>query len=216
MDETLIVLEKLNQFYSSSFSQLVNMTIGLLAFVGVIIPVLIGLYQNKQFKQEQSHILKALEESKLELIRHIESEVEQRFELERNKRDEEITILKNELMKESQTSKGGVFFVQANNLLKQSCFNSAMESYVDAIHCFIRSENELNAQRALGLLIDNCLPNLLKSDFEHRCNYESKIKDIITQLETMSCNGRYTDLANELFDALEQALKRTEVPELIS
>lgn len=81
MDETLIVLEKLNQFYSSSFSQLVNMTIGLLAFVGVIIPVLIGLYQNKQFKQEQSHILKALEESKLELIRHIESEVEQRFEL---------------------------------------------------------------------------------------------------------------------------------------
>lgn len=210
MDETLIVLEKLNQFYSSSFSQLVTITTGLLAFVGVVVPILITFYQNRQFRQEQNYILKALEESKIELIKHVESEVTQKFELEKKRRDEEITMLRGEFEKASQISRGGVCFVQANNLLKQSSFTGAMNSYIDAIQCFIKAEDELNFQRASKMLIDSCLPKILKDDFECREKYDEKIRNIAVQLEKINSNGRYTDLSNRLLNALEKALIRTE------
>ncbi|WFC12715.1 hypothetical protein [Aeromonas salmonicida] len=212
MNDTLTILEKLNQFYSSSFSHLVTITTGLLAFVGVVVPILITFYQNRQFKQEQSHIFKALEENKLELVKHIENEVSRIFELEKKKIGKEIAMLRDELIKESQQSKGGAFFIQANSLFERSKFSRSIESYINAIQCFINADDELNLQRASNMLLERCLPKTWKGDFECGSNYEDKIKDVTVRLGKINVNGRYTDLINKFSNSLDSALKRTEAP----
>ncbi len=39
--DTLQVLEKVNSFYTNSFSQLITITIAILAFSGIILPIVI-------------------------------------------------------------------------------------------------------------------------------------------------------------------------------
>lgn len=209
MDSTLVILEKVNQFYSSSFGQLVSITIGLLAFVGVIVPMLITFYQNRQFKQEQDYILRKLEESTSELFKHIETEVSRKFESEKEKRVKEMAELREELLKEASKSKGGAFFIQANLQLDSADITNAIESYIYAIQNFMRAEDELNLQRALKRLTYDCLPKAWNTIFQRWGDYEKDIKSIADELGKRNNNGRYTDVKMALVDALNQALQRT-------
>ncbi|MDN6869089.1 hypothetical protein QO202_13795 [Aeromonas caviae] len=208
MDETIIILEKVNQFYSSSFNTLVSFTIGLLAFVGVIIPALITFYQNKQFKQEQNHILGKLDESKLEFVSYIDLQIVEKFKSEQEKRNKEIEDLRAELIKESLQAKGGCFFIQANVRLGNNETMNAMESYIDAIDCFIRAEDEMNLQRALNTLTSECFPKASKEMFIRWHDLEGKVRKIVERLDDINKNGRYADLKIKLIDSLNQALIR--------
>ena len=53
MDSTLEILEKVNAFYIGAFDQLIILTVSVLAFCGVLVPILISTYQNKQLKLQQ-------------------------------------------------------------------------------------------------------------------------------------------------------------------
>ncbi|MDE8809580.1 hypothetical protein P0C28_09920 [Aeromonas hydrophila] len=208
MDETLLILEKVNLFYSSSFNQLVSFTIGLLAFVGVIIPTLITFYQNKQFKQEQNHILDKLDESKLEFAAYIDLKIVEKLTSEQEERNKEIEVLRAELIKESLQAKGGCFFIQANVRLGNNETVNAIESYIDAIDCFIRAEDEMNLQRVLNTLTHECLPKASKDIFIRWHDLEGKIRTIVGRLDEINKNGRYVDLKLKLINSLNQALIR--------
>lgn len=69
MDSTLVIVEKINSFYSSAFSQLITITVAMLAFVGIIVPILYYLYQQRLFKIEVSSI-EAKMEDKLDEIKN--------------------------------------------------------------------------------------------------------------------------------------------------
>lgn len=52
MEDSLKILEAVNSFYSQSFGQLMNITVAVLAFSGIVLPILITLYQKRLFKLE--------------------------------------------------------------------------------------------------------------------------------------------------------------------
>ena len=45
VQDSLKILESVNAFYSQSFGQLINITVAVLAFAGIVLPILITLYQ---------------------------------------------------------------------------------------------------------------------------------------------------------------------------
>jgi hypothetical protein len=77
------IVDKVNSFYSGAFTQLITLTVAVLAFSGIILPVLIQLIQSRTFRSEQknleSQISKQLSAVKTELL----DEVEKKFESER-------------------------------------------------------------------------------------------------------------------------------------
>ena len=84
MSETLQILEKLNTFYSGAFTQLITYTVGILAFIGIVIPFAIATFQNKQLKKDQTslsnQIANELIAAKEEMKREIEEQMSKRGE----------------------------------------------------------------------------------------------------------------------------------------
>jgi len=61
MSETLQILEKLNSLYSGAITQLISYTIGVLAFVGIVIPALMGILQSRQLKRDHAALTTYIE-----------------------------------------------------------------------------------------------------------------------------------------------------------
>lgn len=61
MPDALQILEQVNSFYSDAFTQLIAFTVGLLALVGVLMPMGIAAYQNRQLKHDQKTLNEKIE-----------------------------------------------------------------------------------------------------------------------------------------------------------
>ncbi len=62
MDDTLIILDAANAFYQNAFNQLIAITLGVLGFVGILLPVLFGLYEKRLYRIERETLEVSLKE----------------------------------------------------------------------------------------------------------------------------------------------------------
>ncbi len=73
------IIDNLNSLYSSAFGHLVDYTVGLLAFLGVIVPVVFYWFQNKQLKLDKEMLAKKIsleiDEAKTTIIKDIQSKL---------------------------------------------------------------------------------------------------------------------------------------------
>jgi hypothetical protein len=51
--DTLQIIDKVNSFYSNSFSQLMTLTIAFLGFAGILLPIVLQLIQSRSFRLEE-------------------------------------------------------------------------------------------------------------------------------------------------------------------
>jgi len=197
----LEVLNKVDSFYASSFSHLITITLGLVAFLGVFVPVLTTYYQNRNTKLEKEN-LEVFIENKLSTIRQ-----EVAFEI----RDE---LLKNfESFEEKQKEElervvGGICYVQANHQISQSEFKGAANSILGSISSCIKAKDECNLQRGLNMLANICLPNISSADDSDLEVLEEKIHKLRSDIKSLNSNGRYTDSINEIEKYHKALIKR--------
>ncbi|MEX0335806.1 hypothetical protein [Vibrio tubiashii] len=200
---SLELLEKVNSFYSTSFNQLITLTISLIAFVGVFVPLLFAYYQNRKSKLEvealESKIEQKLEEAKVELLDQIKEEISSG--LESLSKDNEKTMF---------SLSSAIYHIQANSSLKSGKYKNAANSIAAAIDYAIQAGDELNLGRQLNILTNKVLPNLNAAEEPNIEGLEATIDTIVDNLSCLNENGRYTDVVRNLRKATNKAKERIE------
>lgn len=209
MNTELEILNTVNTFYSQSFNQLITITVAVLAFVGVILPILISVYQKRLFAIEHREI-------EQKLIVKIEAEFDKKVELLIEKHKEEMLAqedvfdeLKKDVTRKFNKLEGALLHVQAVNT-KGLAIVSAYRDFMDSAISYIEAENNLNLRRVLTQVIGECLPRITKSDLEYDSELGKLHAKLIKKLKSHNTNGHYTDLIDDLELAFNQAKNRIE------
>src|ERR1700690_2125951 len=177
MTDPLTILIAVNSFYTNAFSELLTITIVILGFGGVILPIILQYLQSRSFQNERksldSQIAAEINNRKQEL----KSDLENQFQTEKDELSkylhEELETLKTIIGKEVAVAKAGVFMLQGRQDLEDKNFADAACDYASAIQFYLLGEDEVNGQRALVGLKDICVPQLNIQNFETVDNLDS-------------------------------------------
>jgi flagellar hook-associated protein FlgK len=213
MQETQAILDSVHQFYADSFSQLVTLTLAMLGFIGVLVPVLLTIYQQRLFKLEQREVMGSLRTQldaiNVEHIKLLEQKFDDREKLSQQRMEAQVGLLQREIAK----AQGSTFHVQANQSIASKQYPAAFESLLDAAIKYVDAQNESNLGRVLTLLTHNTLPHLDSSHFEYRGEmWERQLQKANAGIAEVNVNGRFTDAHNQFKAAVKAAKARTPAP----
>ncbi|WP_336803257.1 hypothetical protein [Erwinia aphidicola] len=169
--DTLDILDKVNSFYTSSFSSLQNILLSMIALVGVILPVLISFYQTRRLKLEREGLERRLidefNSNILVLENRIKDEQKESIELI----DSKFKKTLDELKKENEGTfdvirseyKALVFHTIASIYAKDNYWSGFLKYALRAACLYAISKSEANLQRIVTLI-----KNRLNSDVEFK------------------------------------------------
>lgn len=194
MTESLLILKTVNDFYTSSFNQLTTIFLSILAFSGILLPVLISLYQKRIFKIEHEEIRASLSREQEDAIKEIKEIIEKKYETAQNELNLNILKIKKEMEKEIANLTGGIIHEQARTLASDKNYASALESISSAIIHYIEAADDFNIRRALLLLNEAILPNLDSDTIENSPEEpESLYLEMVKSLHEFNTKEIYTD-----------------------
>src|SRR5438046_1512224 len=73
------ILEKVHAFYAESFSHLLILTIAVLTFAGVVLPIIVQMIQSRTFRNEQTALEGQIDLAISDKAKQLEATVEQKF-----------------------------------------------------------------------------------------------------------------------------------------
>jgi len=202
MSETLIILEKLNSFYSNAWSQLVIYTTTLFLVIGILIPLLVQFYQRKIQKVEKEEIRKTiagdLKKIKEELYSAIDANLKQKTDY---------------LEKKIASSEGKSFHILGKNYAEQNLYHLALDNFTTAASFYLKGEDETNLRRALTAICTNCLPYITKNELlSSQRKLKRDLENLVEKLKEENINGRYADSIDNIECGIELAEKREPSP----
>lgn len=213
MTDTLEILEKVNSFYASSFSSLMNLVICVLGIIGVLLPVLITIFQSKQIKIQKddlislidTHMKNGIDTAKNELdvlyskkIIELEEKFNKLLQNAKAEHDLKVRNVKN-------FSNGASCHIQGNLYLQQNFFLDAGLSFIGAAESYIAAMEELNLNRVLNLLIKNVIPFIGNQD--DIAKISTKSNQFLTNIQKINASGRYSDIIEKYNEAISIKIK---------
>ncbi len=205
MNETLEILEKIDTFYSNSFGTLVTLTFSILAFAGILIPILIAYIQNRQVKHETLLLIKKIEDESLQQAKENENKINALLEKERKKIESQLLKLEDDLNKKLSNSEAGLFHIQAQHHRDKEFYALATVDYCTAAEGYIDGNDELNLGRVLYALKSECIEKLTATDFKTSDKLLDSINELVEKLSSQNTNGRHYDTISEIKRKLSQA-----------
>jgi hypothetical protein len=171
------ILDKVNTFYSQSFTTLVAIITAMVGLVGVLIPLVAGWYQNQRLKLEKAELLNVLNDR----LKVMETETANRLE---NKFKQFAGEIENVLNKRFCKLEGIDFAFQARDHADKGAMASAFcNSMLSAVR-FLECEHEGNLRTSIALMTRKILPALNRNAIENftlwdlKKQYEELIKKI--------------------------------------
>nr|WP_315494130.1 hypothetical protein [uncultured Rhodoferax sp.] len=209
MSETLQLLEKLNSFYAGAFAQLVTYTVGVLAFIGILIPFGIAAFQNRQMKRDQNSLSNQIASELTEARIQLTKEFEEQFAARETKLQEQLKAMKQEIAKEVEKIDD---LAMARSLHLQAAANlntrpgSSTFDCLSAIPQYGASSDERNLIAILRLL-ESSLPLTTLEDF-NLYEIDEVGEDAIKYLQKLNQHGRYAQEISLLKRSLAEAKVR--------
>lgn len=208
MEETLNIVNKIDQMYANSFSALITVTIAILTFSGVILPIVTGIIQKRMFKVEHKEIKSLVMEELREEVESFKKVV-----LEENKKSlrsirKELRQLEVELNKRVSASVGGCYHIQTLVSLRDEDYLESTFSISRALIYHIDAENEFPIKRAASIMVEDCLPNLHRVDLEKHSHVKDELETALRDLTSFNKSGRYVDDINNIKASLYEAMER--------
>lgn len=205
MDKSLEILKSVNDFYSQSFNQLVVITVAILAFAGVLMPIMISWYQKRIFKLDQNEIETKLRKNIKETLTEELNQLEIRLKITEEKLEEKLKAHEKDLTCKVDRAIGGVLLVQANILASEKDYINAYQSYISACESFISANDNLNLKISVKNVYENCLPNLKKDNFDSDDSLSKNCEILITRLAKHDSQSHYNEELKQLRLALKKA-----------
>ena len=206
----LDVVSSVNRFYSGAFDHLFALVLALIALFGVILPILIQIYQRRVMKVSESELkaemVKLFEEKKVELISIIEEKIASEKESITAALDKNTATIKKRLA----TAEGYSFHMLGNSSIEKGAFFAAGQHLCRAAELYCSSDNGADLQTVINILSETVLPKLNKKDLE-RNGFQSRLEDLFKQLGKMEHHGFLRAPLRDLAEALRQAKSRESV-----
>lgn len=209
------ISNNLNSLYSNAISQLTAYTLGVVALVGILIPVLVTLIQWRSLKAEkdnlEAHISDEIQKAKSIIRDELVAEIKQLAASEEKKlisrMEERFKVLDNKF----KCSEASTFHIQGNSNIRTNNYLSATTDFCIATEGYLSGGDALNGQRTLNGLIKNCIPKLNKTNFEENSDLETRINQTVGFLGTINDSNLYTDRIAELKKETKSAKVREPV-----
>lgn len=200
MNETLAILEKVNAFYSNAWTQLITFTFAILGLVGVVIPIIVQIIQNRSFKIDKGELKNFMKDEIDRIKTELKKEIDDYAKKQSVESEKKLAIMK-----------GTSFQMQGNVLLDKKQYSVALKSFITSASCYLDGEEELNLRRVLNR-INVCLLQMNKTAFEgqHEDN-KKQFDDFSEKIEEKNQNRRYTDIMKEIITNYNAALCRVNV-----
>lgn len=205
MDKSLEILKSVNDFYSQSFNQLVVITVAILAFAGVLMPIMISWYQKRIFKLDHNEIETKLKENIKVILTEELNQLELRLKATEEKLEEKLKAYEKNLACKVDRAIGGVLLVQANTLSSEKEHINAYQSYISACDSFISANDNLNLKISVQNVYENCLPKLRKDHFEADDSLSKNCETLIARLAKYDSQDHYHEELKQLKLALKKA-----------
>jgi len=205
------IANNINSLYSNAIDQLTSYTLGVVALVGILIPVLVTLTQWRSLKAEKESLEKRISDeitnAKSTIRTELEAEMKQLIISEESsllsRIEEKFQILENKI----EIADASSFHIQGNSHITREYYAAAMKDFCSATKGYLSGGDELNGPRTLRLLIEECLPKILKSDFED-ADLEEELSVLISFLKRININNRYDDAIARLNREMKAAKLR--------
>lgn len=209
------LLSTVNSFYDQAFNKLMVVTFGIIAFIGVLVPLVVGWVQTRTLRAEKNSLLtdlKAEIESERDAVRQaIESSVREEVNEVRLALEQRIEELTRNLDEASASAEARSFHLQGRDYVKSNKSTLGVKSFAHAATRYIDARDESNAQRCINSLIEDCLPKTDKSKYK-KFKVERVCGDLLAKLRDCNENGRYSNFIQRIESEMEYASSREAEP----
>lgn len=209
MPDAMQILERVNAFYTGAFSQLVVFTVGLLALVGVLVPIAIATYQNRQIKHDQKTLNDKIENDlsavRLALAEQLAKDLSARDDAIKSLIEDAKREIAEEVKKIDELGSARSFHLQALSNRESAPSSSAADSLAAACS-YAKGGDERNLRSVLSLW-SNCIERVTAEDFK-LYDYEDDSQLAIKALDALNANGRYTEDVRAIRRGVEEAKNR--------
>lgn len=198
------ILKSVNDFYQQAWDKLILYSTILIAFIGVIVPILFTLLQNRTQLIREDAIKKELGnffDSKLkEMETALEASITKKFEGQINKINKKIDDKINLV-------DAGVYHIQGNMYFDKEKYLLAIMSYFVAGEGYLKGKDYANLE-VINKNIKQTIPNLPINELK-TAQEEDEIKpyEYISLLMKNNENGLFTDIIGELKKEMSAKLK---------
>ena len=221
--DMLTVLQNVSQFYETSWNHLLVCGSVAVAIVGVVVPVLLQIYQTRTMRHEREEIRTAIagqvaaemragleKESALlaEKIAAATKSLEERLARDRAELEEKSRNMEEELRRGIERTTGRLFGVQANAMISQHRYKAAAESILLAMDYLRRGDDRLNLRRQLVSLAETCLPKMTKAECEEMDEGERCFGKIMAEIKEWDEKSDFQDAVNKAVRAFKAASER--------
>lgn len=208
--DALVILEKVNSFYSGAFTQLITITIAFLAIAGVILPIIFQIVQVRVAKSEQRTLQGQIEKDISLAKQELKVEIEERFKAVQDEMKKtlaaEVAIVNAKLEERSHVARGVSLFIQGTHQAEQKRWGAAVRDLTAAAELCFRGNDETNGQRALTM-VEQFLSNLNSKSFETVSDLDRNIDDLLEILKEKNQNGRFSDAIDRIGASRTKAKK---------
>ena len=205
---TVEVLEQLDAMYSRSLNTMIIYLSVLVLLIAVVIPLMTAFQQRKLFQIEEEKLSQRIQEQvdalRTELLANVGDAADKRS------KDVESALgaMRKEVRRKMAFATAGVFFVQGRfNLDRDKCVASTSD-FADSADDSLTAGDQVNLQRSLEHLAENCLPKLKATHLESSPEVVKQITDLLDRLERENEGGRFTNYVDRIRKALRDAEKR--------
>lgn len=205
------ILNNINTLYSAAVSQLITYTIGMMAFVGVLLPVVISLLQSRQLKADQANLTQKLEAAIVQAKTSLSEQIKADLKEEMATYEARIAEIKDGLTEDIKRAKdeavARTHHLQAISLIGKGLFVDALADCANAAPGYASCGHEQNLQIILDVVGDTILPKLNRSHFENT-NAEESLGALFEAFEPLDENKRYRRYKEKLTAAIKSARAR--------
>ncbi len=189
----LDVVGQVNALYSSAFDKLFQLVLWMLGFVGVVLPILIPLYQKRIMRSELKEQMEGL---------LITTEGRLREQIAENFSEEKKAI-----EKRLSKAEGNAFHLQGQRNFDKGNFRQACADFCKAAELYCKAESGHVLTRTIKLIADKILPHIKKDELEQG-GLSGRLDELLKEVGKINKDGFLNDLLRDFAAAHREAKQR--------
>lgn len=207
------IIHNINTLYSNVIDQFIGITLGMLALIGVVLPLVFAYFQRRKINADHQELSKKIEAETLSAKTILIEELRRELKEERNIILSDMAEIKKNIHLEIDKIRAGAdakaYHLQANASIKDELYIQAFLDCAIAIRNYIDAKDEANLIRVLdAVLLHSVFPNLKKADFDGEEILLESFNGIYKAIEALNDRGRFSDNLISLKRAYKAAFAR--------
>jgi len=199
MDTSLELISKVDQIYSNALNRILMLTALMIAFTGIIIPILVALYSRRAHRLDDAESHRKIEEATRDAL----SEMKVEFDRYCKEADTKLAA-------GSDRAFGATLHMQANQQLIDKKYGASVVSYLEAAGKYLGAGDYYNLLRVLRNIELDVLPKLTRLDFSAD-RIEERFVALTRALEARNTNNMFREWIDIFHTAVPAALIREPV-----